>query len=206
MPSAPSTKVADWRHAYDSIAPIDDRCGAPQLSLWPTGPADGVWRVRISERARHLSIRVHTGGQVESSYRDGLGGGRLNNSCTAIGAGSSARWRVERSRTELARTRLPGSIELAATGERWVVQMRVASGAARLNDDGVRTPSSLSGDGSSVDEQQRMLRSWLIERSAGGSGPVARSGSSAADRIWASNVRRFAVNDRAGAAARYVAP
>jgi predicted metal-dependent hydrolase len=137
---------------------------SPQLSLWPTGPADGGWRVRISERARHLSVRVHTGGQVEIVVPRWVRGRTVEQFVHR-----HRRW-IERKVAELGARApkllepVPSSIELAATGERWLVQMTAGQGAARVTMMKSGT-IELKGDGSSIDEQQRALRSWLGERS-----------------------------------------
>src|SRR6185295_356210 len=140
-----------------------DSSAASQLPLWPAAPADGVWRVRISERARHMSIRVHTSGQVEIVVPRWARGRAVEQFVRR-----HRRW-IERKIAQLSArapallARLPGSIELAATGERWGVQTRAASGAARLRTMECST-IELSGDCSSVAELQRVLQSWLIER------------------------------------------
>ena len=108
-----------------------------------------------------MSIRVHTSGQVEIVVPRWARGRAVEQFVRR-----HRRW-IERKIGQLSArapallARLPGSIELAATGERWGVQTRAASGAARLRTMECST-IELSGDCSSVAELQRVLQSWLI--------------------------------------------
>src|SRR4249920_2663148 len=127
-----------------------------QLALWPA-VADGAWRVRISERARHLSIRVHTSGQVEIVVPRWARGRAVEQFVRR-----HRRW-IERKIGQLSARapalldRIPGSIELAATGEHWRVQTKEDHGPILLRTRDCGT-LELSGNGSSVAELQRVLR------------------------------------------------
>jgi predicted metal-dependent hydrolase len=130
-----------------------------QLSLWSTEPADRDWRVRVSERARRMSIRVFAGGRVE------------------IVAPPSARSRVierfvrqhrdwiDRKVSEL-RTqappawRLPERVDFRAGGISREVVYRASAGRPRL----VSSQDALviEGDPGDAAAVRETLRRWLM--------------------------------------------
>jgi predicted metal-dependent hydrolase len=131
-----------------------------QMSLWPA-VAEGAWRVRISQRARHMSIRVHTSGAVEIVVPRWARGPTVERFVRR-----HRRW-IERKISQVSARapalleRIPGSIELASTGECWRVRTQADRGRVRLITADCGT-IELSGDRSSVAELQRILQGWLI--------------------------------------------
>ncbi len=140
--------------------PAAREAASSQLSLWPS-LADGAWRVRISERARHMSIRVHTGGQVEIVVPRWARGRTVEQFVRRHRGWIERKIGQLSARAPALLDRVPGTIEVAATGEHWRVQMTPGRGPVRLRTVDCST-IELSGDCSSVAELQRILRSWLI--------------------------------------------
>jgi predicted metal-dependent hydrolase len=136
----------------------------PQLSLWPADAEEHAWRVRISERARRLSIRVHAGGRVEIVAPRWARAGAVERFVRRH------RLWVERKVAELSarspalRDPLPQSIEFGATGERVHVDARFTSGRVQLQELSA-DHLEISGDLSRINDAQRLLQAWLIERS-----------------------------------------
>jgi predicted metal-dependent hydrolase len=136
----------------------------PQLSLWSAEPEEHAWRVRVSERARRLSIRVHAGGRVEIVVP------RWARASAVERFVRQHRGWVERKITELSarspalRDPLPQSVEFAATGDSVSVATRFSTGQVQLHE--LNTGQiDISGDLSRTKDAQRLLQGWLIERS-----------------------------------------
>jgi hypothetical protein len=133
-----------------------------QLPLWPD-PTDRGWRVRVSLRARRMSIRIHAGGRVEIVVPSWARARAIEGFVHR-----HRRW-VERKIDELS-ARAPGlhepvpsTIVLAASGERFQVETTSGQGCVRL---GEPEPGRivLSGDRAQVGQIQATLLEWLIER------------------------------------------
>jgi len=97
--------------------------GSPlQMPLWAPREASPGWHVRISRRARRLSMRVFPGGRVEVVVPPGVGIPAIERFVA-----SHRDWAERRSR-EFAllaphgHARRPEAIELALTGRRWHVE------------------------------------------------------------------------------------
>ena len=132
-----------------------------QLSLWSEADAGESWVVRESRRARRLAVRVFQTGRVEVVVP-------LSTSRLAV-EGFIARHRgwIERKRAE-ARDRAlprevfpPHSIELAACGASWRVQLAGGAGRSRLA--ASMGLIRLSGDSSDTRAVRLLLRRWLID-------------------------------------------
>ncbi|HZF26527.1 MAG TPA: SprT family zinc-dependent metalloprotease [Steroidobacteraceae bacterium] len=136
----------------------------PQLSLWPAESEEDGWRVRVSQRARRLSIRVHAGGHVEIVVPRWARAGVVERFVRRHRGWVERKIAQLTARSPALRDPIPRTIELAASGESFGVVTRVASGRTRLNE---TLPGSieLSGDLARAKDAQRLLQSWLIERS-----------------------------------------
>jgi predicted metal-dependent hydrolase len=146
-----------------SPPPSTDASPSTQLPLWPEIPADRAWRVRISERARQMSIRVYTGGQVEIVVPRWARGRAVEQFVRRHQRWVERKIAQSRARAPALLERIPSSIDLASAGERWRVLTRAEPGAVRLRRMDCGT-IELSGDCSDAAELQRVLQSWLIER------------------------------------------
>lgn len=134
-----------------------------QLSLWSSDTSGQHWRVRVSDRARRMSIHVLAGGCVEIVTPPWMRQSAIEQFVHRHRA-----W-VERKVSEC-RFRLPGTpqtvpdrIELEACGEVWHLQ-RNGSGRAPVLENGGDGLITVTGDLRAVDEVRRHLQDWLIER------------------------------------------
>jgi predicted metal-dependent hydrolase len=144
-----------------------------QLSLFDSREATTAWTVRVSRRARRLTVRVFHTGRVEvvvpprtsaRTVRDFLQRHR--------------QWvesRRERARRELpaAAPFPPAAISLAAFGEHWSVHMAGGSGRGRLHAAG---EGRLEIHGVHCEETLRQqLRAWVVAHAAMRLGPWLES-------------------------------
>jgi hypothetical protein len=135
----------------------------PQLSLWSAEADGSAWQVRVSERARRLSIRVHAGGKVEIVVPRWARAGAVERFVRRHSG-----W-VERKIAELSagspalRAPLPHSIAFTATGESLAVVTRPAGGHPEVSE---LAPGriEISGDLARLRDAQRALQTWLIGR------------------------------------------
>jgi predicted metal-dependent hydrolase len=133
-----------------------------QMSLWSNRDASPGWNVRISRRARRLSMRVFPGGRVEVVVPPGVGVPAVERFVAR-----HRDWAVRRSH-ELklhapeAAERRPGAIELAATGERWTVEYESVSrpGVVQTAPAALRVGLAVDSD---AEVSQRLVR-WLTAR------------------------------------------
>jgi hypothetical protein len=93
-----------------------------QMPLWSPDEASPGWHVRISRRARRLSMRVFPGGRVEVVVPPGIGLPAIERFVSR-----HREWAERRSRefallAPAASGRRPATIELALTGTRWDVE------------------------------------------------------------------------------------
>jgi predicted metal-dependent hydrolase len=131
-----------------------------QLSLWSTQSAEQDWRVRVSERARRMTIRVFAGGRVEIVVP------RWARASTIEGFVSTHRAWTERKVLELSSraprsTSLPERIELAASNEHFAVHYPGGSGRPRLREAGAGV-LQIAGDAARQTEVRECLQDWLI--------------------------------------------
>lgn len=124
-------------------------------------PGDGLpnYAVRVSARARRISLRVSTQG-VEVVLPRGA-----DPALAALAVRDGRDW-IERQQARLAprietARQLPGEIELAAIGERWPIDYRRGAGPLRLRE--TRGALELRGD-CRPEAVARRLRRWLIGR------------------------------------------
>lgn len=132
-----------------------------QLSLWSNDSTDEQWRVRVSDRARRMSIRVLAGGCVDIVVPPWMRARGIEQFVHKHRA-----W-VERKVSEFSfRVRadaLPDRIELAASGELWHVRLTGAARRPVVPHAGGAT-LTIRGDPRHVVQVRRHLRRWLIER------------------------------------------
>ncbi|MBS0387253.1 MAG: M48 family metallopeptidase [Proteobacteria bacterium] len=135
-----------------------------QLPLWNDDATDAGWRVRRSQRARRLGVRVFRDGSVEIVAPVGASARQVS------GFVERHRGWIERHRQRTPRVGLafpPERIELVALGENWRCERRAepAAGGGRLR--------ALGGDAGGVlelhgDDGDGLLRAalldWLCER------------------------------------------
>jgi predicted metal-dependent hydrolase len=98
-----------------------------QLSLWSPREASPGWDVRISRRARRLSMRVFPGGRVEVVVPPGVGIPAVERFVARHREWAERRAREFALRSPHAADRRPVTIELALIERRWSVEY--ASGA-----------------------------------------------------------------------------
>jgi len=135
-----------------------------QLALWPSGRDSSGWHVRISRRARRLSMRVSPTGRVEVVVPPGVGIPAVERFVAKHRDWAEHRLRELALHAPLAADRRPSSVELALPGNRWIVEY-VKSARGSVKDIGqgvlqVRTPQA-------TDPQVgRALLRWLTREAA----------------------------------------
>ncbi len=136
-----------------------------QLGLWPSRDTSSGWNVRISRRARRLSMRVSPGGRVEVVVPPGVGIPAVERFVA-----THREW-AERRLQELAldgpraSERLPQAVELEMLAKRWDVQYAQSSRSS-VTDNGegslrVRTPQGTDA------QVARALLRWLAREAEG---------------------------------------
>lgn len=134
-----------------------------QLQLFETRDAER-WNVRVSRRARRLSVRVYPGGRVEVVVPPGASPVSIERF-----VGTHRQWIEERvadlSTLPAAATVRPASIELSALGRRYLIEYRDQPGSTDA-----RIRVTLAGEGwlvvsGRLDGEARIakaLRNWLL--------------------------------------------
>lgn len=92
-----------------------------QMSLWSARDASPGWHVRISRRARRLSMRVFPGGRVEVVVPPGVGIPAVERFVARHRAWAERRSGEFALQMPHAAERRPARIEFALTGQRWAV-------------------------------------------------------------------------------------
>ena len=133
-----------------------------QLSLWSSDRAD-AWRVRVSRRARRMSIRVLAGGHVEIVSPPWMRPRAIEQFVHRHRDWVDRKVSEFRFRTAAAHGALPEIIELAACGERWQVLRKEDVRRAARVEAATRT-IEVSADPRRLAEVQRQLQRWLIAR------------------------------------------
>ena len=115
-----------------------------QLALWPSRDTYAGWHVRISRRARRMSMRVSPGGRVEVVVPPGIGIPAVERFVATHRDWAERRLRELALHAPLAGERRPSVIDLALPGRRWAVSYS-QSPRASVKDTGegvlvVRTP------------------------------------------------------------------
>ena len=93
-----------------------------QMSLWSSRDASSGWNVRISRRARNLSMRVFPGGRVEVVVPPGVGVPAVERFVARHRDWAERRSHELALHAPIPAERRPSSIELAAAGRRWSVE------------------------------------------------------------------------------------
>lgn len=114
---------------------MSNRSSPLQLSLWSPRESSPGWNVRISRRARRLSMRVFPGGRVEVVVPPGTGIPAVERFVARHREWAERRSREFALQAPLALERRPAAIELPLLGRRWEVRY-VAGARNRAGDDG----------------------------------------------------------------------
>jgi predicted metal-dependent hydrolase len=144
----------------------NDRSSDPlQLGLWPARDGSPGWHVRISPRARRLSMRVSPGGRVEVVVPPGAGIPAVQRFVAKHRDWAERRLRELAAHGPVAADRRPASVELALPGQRWEVEYSQSSRLS-VTDTGegvlrVRTPLSTDF------QVGRALLRWLSREADG---------------------------------------
>jgi predicted metal-dependent hydrolase len=134
-----------------------------QLQLFESREASPLWSVRVSRRARRLSVRVYPGGRVEVVVPPGASAATVQRF-----VGTHREW-IEQRVTDLstvagvALETLPQRIDLSALGRSYAVQYRPTSSKvtrASVVGEGCLEISGATHDAKSV---STALRNWLFD-------------------------------------------
>lgn len=98
-----------------------------QMSLWAPQETTPGWHVRISRRARRLSMRVFPGGRVEVVVPPGVGIPAIERFVARHRDWAERRSREFALLVPHGHSRRPQAVELALLGRRWDVEYRPAS-------------------------------------------------------------------------------
>jgi predicted metal-dependent hydrolase len=132
-----------------------------QLSLWSCEQRNQYWRVRVSRRARRMSIRVLAGGCVEIVVPPWMRPRAIEQFVHRHRGWVDRKVREFRFRMPASSGVLPESIELAACGEVWRLRTNPGARHAVKAVAGAMT-LELSADPHRLDEVRRGLQRWLI--------------------------------------------
>ena len=136
---------------------------ASQLQLFESPEATQRWNVRISRRARRLSVRVYPGGSVEVVVPPGASPLTIQRF-----VGTHRKWIEERvadlsTVSATVDATRPSSIDLRAIGRKFLVQYRHTSTGSRVR---VNVAGEgwllVSGDLSNDERIAKALRDWLL--------------------------------------------
>ncbi len=101
-----------------------------QMPLWSPAEASPGWNVRISRRARRLSMRVFPGGRVEVVVPPGVGIPVIERFVARHRDWAERRAREFALLAPHAATRRPATVQLALLGREWRVEYETAGRAA----------------------------------------------------------------------------
>jgi predicted metal-dependent hydrolase len=104
-----------------------------QMPLWTEREAVGAWNVRISRRARRLSMRVFPGGRVEVVVPPGTGLPAIERFVARHRDWAERRAREFELLVPGGSQRRPDRIEIPLTGQQWTVEYQVARRASILD-------------------------------------------------------------------------
>jgi predicted metal-dependent hydrolase len=104
-----------------------------QMPLWTEREAVGAWNVRISRRARRLSMRVFPGGRVEVVVPPGTGVPAVERFVARHRDWAERRAREFELLVPGGSQRRPDRIEIPLTGQQWTVEYQVARRASILD-------------------------------------------------------------------------
>jgi hypothetical protein len=129
------------------------------MPLWSPQESTQGWHVRISRRARRLSMRVFPGGRVEVVVPPGVGLPAIERFVSRHRSWAERRMREFALLAPAGGERRPNAIELPLTGQRWTVEYEPARRAAvHQRADGVLQVRMSSGTDRAM--SQLLLR-WL---------------------------------------------
>jgi predicted metal-dependent hydrolase len=133
---------------------------AMQLSLFETRSSGERFAVRVSEKARRLTARVHVGGRVEIVVPRGVGPRTVRDFVQRF-----TPW-IDRKVAAMVRPAttpepVPAEISFALTGERFTVRWEAAARRRILVQDGALHIEAPSEEGA-----RRLLRRWLRRAAA----------------------------------------
>jgi predicted metal-dependent hydrolase len=136
-----------------------------QLALWPAGGAAPGWHVRISRRARRLSMRVTPGGRVDVVVPPGVGIPAVERFVAQHREWAERRLRELALHAPHAAERRPSRLALALPGKSWTVEYSQSSRSS-VTDSGdgvlrVRTPQDTDA------QIGRALLRWLSREAEG---------------------------------------
>ena len=120
----------------------------PQLQLFETRSLADRWTVRVSGRARRLSVRIYPGGRVEVVVPPGASPAAVQKF-----VGTHRQW-IQRRVADLSTAAAvdnsrPVSIKLPAIGRHYAVEYQYAAGST------ARSPTGTTA--SSISDQQRLI-------------------------------------------------
>lgn len=133
-----------------------------QLSLWSPRDASPGWDVRISRRARRLSMRVFPGGRVEVVVPPGVGIPAVERFVARHREWAERRAREFALHMPHAVERRPSTVELALLGQRWGVEYVHGARASVVETGGVALRVRTAG-GTDRQVGHALLR-WLSRK------------------------------------------
>jgi predicted metal-dependent hydrolase len=116
-------RIGEGRHGGADGNPL-------QMPLWSPQESTPGWHVRISRRARRLSMRVFPGGRVEVVVPPGVGLPAIERFVARHRAWAERRVRDYALLAPACGERRPASLDLPLTGQRWAVEYEPARRAA----------------------------------------------------------------------------
>lgn len=138
---------------------MSNRSSPLQLSLWSPRESAPGWNVRISRRARRLSMRVFPGGRVEVVVPPGTGIPAVERFVARHRDWAERRSREFTLHAPLALERRPAAIELRLLGRRWdVTYVAGARNSASEGGEGVLTVRTIDAADRHVSQA---LLGWL---------------------------------------------
>ena len=160
-----------------------------QLSLW-SGEFEQRWGVRVSNRARRMSIRVLVGGRVEVVVPPWMRAGAVQQFVHRHRAWVERKVREFSLRHSPADNLIPEQIDLAACGERWAVQRTEAAGRPALRC-AANGKLELRGNLRLTADMSRLAQKWLLTRARAVLVPwLARVASEAGLKYRGTQIRR----------------
>ena len=140
----------------------DNTAAAPQLPLWNADSWEQEVRVRFSQRARQVAVRVAAAGEVELVVPRGMSESRARAFLHSRRQWVSAQVERCRATTQPEQAFPPRQLLLPAIGERWSLYHGGGKGLPRIRQTGDGL-LRLTGDGTREQWQGRLLR-WLVKR------------------------------------------
>ena len=150
-----------WKRAWRALdRAVSDAAG--QLALFEPGAAPSDFEVRVSRRARRLTVRVYPGGRVEVTAPAGARPAAVQRFVAQQRQWIDARVAELRVHALPAPAPLPGRVQLCAVDEEWRVDYGArARGSWLVSGPGVvaiRAPATESA------RARAALRGWLLEQ------------------------------------------